>query len=356
MVPRGGRVFEVGGRRRSRQQIIEPFPTRAKAAIRARGRQRIIELENEVTATVENLFIESPAHRAELFSALDRATKQAEEDRQSAPTALPMVAAPSIVPEAIAPLSEAPSAFSNAVALVAAVGLAGVAAFFSVTGMVEVFPGAPIAVMAFAGSMEAAKLIIAGWLAAHWPVAGWKLRTVLVALVTGVALINAAGVFGKLVEAHVAVAATARASVSERLEVVNAHMASQSATIADLGHRISQIDAAVEEATRRGRTAVAMNLAEQQRRTRDAMVVSRQAATSALIGMQTQRAALTAETTRVEAATGPVQYIATMLGTDTETAVRWLILLMVFCCDPAAIALTIAVAGAHKNRSTSNIS
>jgi hypothetical protein len=64
----------------------------------------------------------------------------------------------------------------------------------------QVFPGAPVAVMAFAGSMEVGKLIIAGWLAAHWSVAGWKLRTVLVALVTGLALINAAGVFGKLVD------------------------------------------------------------------------------------------------------------------------------------------------------------
>jgi hypothetical protein len=163
-----------------------------------------------------------------------------------------------------------------------------VAAFFSVTGMVEVFPGAPVAVMVLAGSMEAGKLIIAGWLAAHWPVAGWKLRAVLVALLIGLALINAAGVFGKLVEAHVAVAATARSGVSERMEVVNAHVASQSATIADLDHRISQIDAAVEEATRRGRTAVAMNLAEQQRKTRDAMVASRQAATAALIDMQIQ--------------------------------------------------------------------
>jgi hypothetical protein len=106
------------------------------------------------------------------------------------------------------------------------------------------------------------------------------------------------------------------------------------------------VDAAVDEATRRGRTTGAMVLADQQRKTRDAMVVSRQAATAALIEMQTQRAALTAETTRVEAATGPVQYIATTLRTDSETAVRWLVLLMVLCCDPAAIALTIAVAGA----------
>jgi len=300
---------------------------------------------------MDNLFIESPVHRAQLFDALDRATKPADESRQDVPTALPMVAAPSIAPDVVAPLREAPSALSNAVALVAAVALAGVAAFFSVTGMVEVFPGAPVAVMAFAGSMEAGKLIIAGWLAANWSVAGWKLRTVLVALVTGLALINAAGVFGKLVEAHVAVAATARSVVSERMAVVDARLTSQSATVADLDRRISQIDAAVEESTRRGRMAGAMNLAERQRSTRDGLNAQRQAATAKLIEIQTQRAALTAETARVEAAAGPVQYLALMVGTDSETAVRWLILLMVLCCDPAAIALTIAVAGARKSRS-----
>jgi hypothetical protein len=296
---------------------------------------------------MENLFVESPAHRALLFGALHRATKSANESRQETPTALPDVSSPPIAPDAVAPLAEPASALSNAFALAAAVALAGVAAFFSVTGMTEVFPGAPVAVMAFAASMEAAKLIIAGWLGANWSVARWKLRTVLVALLTGLALINAAGVFGKLVEAHVAVAATARTAVSERMEVVDARLTSQSATVADLDHRISQIDGAVEEATRRGRMAGAMNLAERQRSTRDGLTVQRQAATGVLIEMQAQRAALTAATARVEAAMGPVQYLAVMVGTDSETVVRWLILLIVLCCDPAAIALTIAVAGAR---------
>jgi hypothetical protein len=73
-----------------------------------------------------------------------------------------MVAASSIAPDVVAPLREPASAFSNAFALVAAGALAGVAAYFSVPGMTEVFPGAPVAVTAFAGSMEAGKLIIAG--------------------------------------------------------------------------------------------------------------------------------------------------------------------------------------------------
>jgi len=90
-----------------------------------------------------------------------------------------------------------------------------------------------------------------------------------------------------------------------------------------------------------------MTLADQQRKTRDGLVATRQAASATLIQMQTQRAALTAEKERVEAAAGPVKYLAVMVGTDAETAVRWLILLMVLCCDLAAIALTIAVVGAR---------
>jgi hypothetical protein len=301
-------------------------------------------------AAIANLFVESPVHRAQLFDALDRVTKLAEDSRQNAPTALPTVEAPSIAPDTATPLREPTSAFSNAFALVAAVALAGVAAYFSIVGMTEVFPGAPVAVMAFAASMEVGKLVIVGYLAANWPAAGWKLRTVLVALVTGLALINAAGVFGKLVEAHVAVAATARAGVSERMAVIDARLSSQLATVADLDHRISQIDAAVDESTRRGRMVGAMNLAERQRSTRDGLSAQRETARATLIEMQKQRASLAAETAHVEAATGPIRYLAVMVGTDPETAVRWLILLMVLCCDPAAIALTIAVAGARNYR------
>jgi hypothetical protein len=54
------------------------------------------------------------------------------------------------------------------------------------------------------------------------------------------------------------------------------------------------------------------------------------------------RAKLDGERARVEALAGPVRYLATMAGMDTEQAIRWLVLLMFLCCDPAAIALTVA--------------
>ena len=158
---------------------------------------------------------------------------------------LPVSTAPA-VPEAV-PATPERARTSRAFALVAALALATVAAYFSVAGMAEIFPGDPVAVMVLAATMEAGKLVIAGWLAAHWRRTNWKMRSVMVALVAGLALINAAGVFGKLVEAHVSVAASSRAGVTERIEALDARVRAQSAVVADLDSRIAQIDRAVDE-------------------------------------------------------------------------------------------------------------
>jgi hypothetical protein len=305
-----------------------------------------------VATKVENISVEPsgkaplPATKRSRSRPAPKRTKATKaKGKQEAPSAPLTVSAAPTVPEAV---PATPERASGAFALVAALALATVAAFFSVTGMAEIFPGAPVAVMVLAATMEAGKLVIAGWLAAHWRTVGWKMRSVMVALVAGLALINAAGVFGKLVEAHVSVAASARSSVTERIETLDARVTAQSATVADLDSRVAQIDRAVDESTRRGRVTRAINIATQQRVTRDGLDTQRQAATATLVGLQTQRAALVGERFRIEASAGPIQYLAMMAGAAPEAAVRWLILLMVLCCDPAAIALTVAATSSRR--------
>jgi hypothetical protein len=268
-------------------------------------------------------------------------------DEQQLPEAPPIVSAvPTVMPAAVPVAREFTS---RAFALVAALALAMVAAYFSVTGMAEIFPGAPVAVMVFAATMEAGKIVIAGWLAAHWRRVGWSMRFVMVTLVAGLALINAVGVFGKLVEAHVSVAASSRSSVTERIEALDARVKAQTAVIADFDGRIAQIDRAVDESTKRGRITRALDIATQQRVARDGLDSQRQAATARLVALQGERAALTGERARIEASTGPIQYLAMMAGTAPEDAVRWLMLLMVLCCDPAAIALTVAASSSRRS-------
>jgi hypothetical protein len=40
----------------------------------------------------------------------------------------------------------------------------------------------------------------------------------------------------------------------------------------------------------------------------------------------------------------PIRYVAELVGADadSERAIRWLVLMMVLCCDPLAVALTAA--------------
>ena len=236
---------------------------------------------------------------------------------------------------------------SRAFALVAALALATVAAYFSVAGMAEIFPGDPVAVMVLAGTMEAGKLVIAGWLAAHWRRTNWKMRTVWwrwsPASRSSMPPACSAS-WSRRMSAWRPRRVPASPSASKRSTPASRR---NRPSVADLDSRIAQIDRAVDESTRLGRVTRAINIATQQRATRDGLDTQRQAATATLVGLQAQRAALTGERSRIEASAGPIQYLAMMAGVAPEVAVRWLILLMVLCCDPAAIALTVAAAGAR---------
>jgi hypothetical protein len=63
-----------------------------------------------------------------------------------------------------------------------------------------------------------------------------------------------------------------------------------------------------------------------------------------LAALKAERASLAARGKQIETEGAPIRYVAELLGidTDSEKAIRWLIALMVLCCDPLAIALTAA--------------
>jgi hypothetical protein len=59
--------------------------------------------------------------------------------------------------------------------------------------------------------------------------------------------------------------------------------------------------------------------------------------------LQAERATVAAKGRIIETEAAPIRYVAAAFGVaDQETAIRWLIALMVLCCDPLAIALTAA--------------
>jgi hypothetical protein len=229
-------------------------------------------------------------------------------------------------------------------AYLAAIALAGAAAGFSVRGMVVLFPGSPLSVISMSCAMEAAKLVTAGWLARRWRATAWLWRVTLAALVAGLAVINAAGVYAQLVAAHVGQRGEATSAVETQSAAFVARIEVQGHSVADLDARVSQIDHAVEEATRRGRTNAALATIEAQRKARAGLVNERKKEAAALASLQAERAGVAAKGKQIETEAAPIRYVAELLGTDadSERAIRWLIALIVLCCDPLAIALTAA--------------
>lgn len=225
-----------------------------------------------------------------------------------------------------------------------AVVLAVIAAYFSVSGMTRIFPGAELAVIVMTATMEAGKLAGAAWLSRHWSVMAIGVRTMLSALVLILAWINAVGVFGQLSAAHLNPHVTAVTANETEAANQGAKIEAQQRLLADLNRRIAQIDSAIEEATKRGRSSSAMDLAKEQRRNRADLVQQRAKEESALIELRTAQARITGEQQKAAADVGVLEYAATLLGIDREQMIQLLILAMVMSCDPLSITLVIATA------------
>jgi hypothetical protein len=210
--------------------------------------------------------------------------------------------------------------------------------------MVVLFPGAPVSVVGMAIAMEGAKLMTAGWLARRWRATAWVWRLVLAGLVAGLAIINATGVYAQLVAAHVGERGAAQSAIETQDAAFGGRIEVAAHSVADLDRRLGQIDTAIEEAAKRGRTNAALSAIAEQRKAREALAGQRQREGAALADLKTERAALRAKGRQIETEAAPIRYVAELIGadTDSERAIRWLIALMVLCCDPLAIALTAA--------------
>ena len=206
------------------------------------------------------------------------------------------------------------------------------------------FPGASLAVVFMASAMEGAKLVTAGWLSRRWRVTAPVWRFTLALLVIGLAVINATGVYAQLVAAHVGERGLATSAIEIQDAALAARVEVAAHTVVDLDRRLSQIDSTIEQAAKRVQTTKALAAIEALRRTREELAVQRQREGKDLADLKAERATMGAKGRQIETEDAPLRYVAELFGAeaDSERAIRWLILMMVLCCDPLAIALTAA--------------
>ena len=88
-----------------------------------------------------------------------------------------------------------------------AIAIAGIAAWFSIAGLMAIFAASAVPVAIMAGSLEVGKLISASWVYRNWQRAPFFLKTYLTLAVIVLMFITSMGIFGFLSKAHLEQAA-----------------------------------------------------------------------------------------------------------------------------------------------------
>ena len=226
------------------------------------------------------------------------------------------------------------------ITILIALAMATVSAGFSIVGLTSVFVGAFGPVVALGVVLEAGKLRAVALIGMGR--GSRRLRLFLVAAVATLMGLNAVGAYGFLAKAHIAAAVAGETAVAVRIADIDGRIAEQNATLADIDRQLSQIDGAINKAVEKGRTNAAMALANDQRHNRSELEVNRQAAGKVLVDLKVEKARIEGDRKTVEADLGPVKYLATLLGTDSESALRVFILVVAMLLDPLAVLLLLA--------------
>ena len=87
--------------------------------------------------------------------------------------------------------------------LIVAIAISGVAAWYSIVGLMAIFAAAAIPIAVMGGVLEVGKLLTASWLYQNWQTCPKLLKSYLTASVVVLMFITSMGIFGFLSKAHI---------------------------------------------------------------------------------------------------------------------------------------------------------
>lgn len=229
--------------------------------------------------------------------------------------------------------------------------LSGIAAYYSVIGIIAIFSAAAIPVAIMASSLEVAKLVVASWLYRYWKHIPILMKTYFTVSLVVLMLITSMGIFGFLSKAH-SDQSLVSGDVTAKISVYDEKIKTAKENIDANRKALKQMDEAVDQVMGRSTDekgadkAVALRRAQQKERGR--LITEIEAYQKTVSVLAEQRAPIAAEVRKVEAEVGPIKYIAAMIYGDDpdentlERSVRWLIILLICVFDPLAVLMLIA--------------
>lgn len=247
--------------------------------------------------------------------------------------------------------------------LIVAVIISAVAAYYSIVGLTAIFAAAVIPIIIMGAVLEVGKITAAVWLKINWHRASLTYKLYLVPAVALLMLLTSMGIFGFLSKAH-SDQILIKGDTNEQVALYDEQIKVERETIDNAKSLISQMDNTVQgilekgesreirlrdgSTTSRSPAELALQVRRSQSADRANLTKTIEESQARIIELQQKRAPFAAEQRNVEAKVGPIKYIAALIYGDDpdqnllESAVRWVIIIIVVVFDPLALVLILA--------------
>ena len=220
----------------------------------------------------------------------------------------------------------------------AALLVAGSAAFYSVFGLSKLFSGATLAVIIMAGSLEFAKLVSASFLYRYWTkINGWLKYYMTVGVVTLV-LITSAGIFGFLSNAY--------QGATVEFEKESTKLLYKEDRLGQLEEDKQYLKSELEFAI----SELPDNYITAKRKLREDYNPKVLEMNDQILDVKSEIGDLKTALIETGIDVGPAIYLARAFGTDVDSVVKFFIFILIFVFDPMAVALVISYNIAMVNR------
>jgi len=229
-----------------------------------------------------------------------------------------------------------------------AISISVIAAGYSIMGLATLFSGAVIPIIAMGTALEIGKLVSASWLYQNWKNSNVSvlLKTYLFTAIVVLVFITSMGIFGFLSKAHLdQVKPTSNNAI--QIELLDSKINTQEKRIERAQSTLDQLDKALDVYIEK--EFVTRGLKERKKQEPERLALNEEItdASNILGELMLEKNTIKIEQDKIEAEVGPLKYVAELIYGDSaedyfDSAVRIVIIILVFVFDPLAVLLLIA--------------
>ena len=237
--------------------------------------------------------------------------------------------------------------FLTLLTFISAIAISLIAAGYSILGLATLFAGAAVPIIAMGSALEVGKLVAASWLYHNWregiPRA---LKAYLFTAIIILVFITSIGIFGFLSKAHLD-QVKPTAGNTEKIMLIDKQIKQEELIIERAEKTLNQLDKALDVYIDKEYVSRGLKERKKQKEERDLLNKSIDEAMEKIAELNNAKSSITIEQLKLEADVGPLKYVAELIYGDNakdhfDSAVRIIILILIFVFDPLAVLLLIA--------------